>query len=214
MGVNGIETQTSYMESVQYTASSQKEARTGEKEKQTSEAKDQYVKSDSKPKDSTRQIYKRDNALVEKLKQDAEARKQQLIDLVQKTLSKQGESYNTLSDLFTAIKEGKVAVDPQEIEQAKKEVAEDGYWGVEKTSDRFVEFAKALTGGDPSKADIMIQALEKGFTEAEKAWGNKLPDICRKTIDVAKEKLSKWEEELSGGETDKSENTDKTEYVK
>ena len=33
--------------------------------------------------------------------------------------------------------------------QAQKDIAEDGYWGVEQTSERLVSFAKALSGGDP-----------------------------------------------------------------
>ena len=35
----------------------------------------------------------------------------------------------------------------------QKDIAEDGYWGVEKTSDRILDFAKALSGGDKDKAD-------------------------------------------------------------
>lgn len=197
MSVNGIEAQTSYVESVQYAKSASKKGETDEKGTTSSEVKDEYVKTKSATSDSTKQIYKKDSALVEKLKQDAQVRKQQLIDLVQKSISKQGKSYNTLCDLFTAIKNGEAEVDPVAVEQSKKDVAEDGYWGVKQTSDRFVEFAKALTGGDPSKADMMIEAVEKGFKEAEKAWGGKLPDICKQTIEATKEKLTKWKEELN-----------------
>lgn len=201
MGVKGIETQTSYIETAQYAAGT----KTIDKkdEAKSTEKKDEYVKSNTTQKDSTKQIYKKNTALVNQLKQDAENRKQQLIALVEKSIGNQGKAYNSLCELFTAIKDGKVAVDPAAVEQAKKDVAEDGYWGVKQTSDRFVEFAKALTGGDPSKADKMIEAIEKGFEQATKAWGGKLPDICSETIKVTKEKLTAWKNEMSQNSTDK-----------
>lgn len=196
MSVQGIETQTSYYETVQYAGNAKKDST--KKDAAVSDKQDVFVKSDveAEKKDSTKQIYKKNTAVIERLKQDAENRRQQLKALVEKSLSKQGTAYHTLSELFSAIKDGKVTVEPAAIAQAKKDVAEDGYWGVEQTSDRFVEFAKALTGGDPSKADEMIKAMEKGFEQAEKAWGGKLPDICSQTIAAAKEKMNQWKAEL------------------
>ena len=35
-------------------------------------------------------------------------------------------------------------------------------------------------------------AMKKGFDQATKAWGEKLPDICQKTMDTAIEKVNKW----------------------
>lgn len=201
MGVNGIETQTSYIETAQYAAGTKKTDK--KDDTKSTEKKDEYVKSNTTQKDSTKQIYKKNTALVNQLKQDAENRKQQLIALVEKSLGNQGKAYNSLCELFTAIKDGKVAVDPAAVEQAKQDVAEDGYWGVKQTSDRFVEFAKALTGGDPSKADKMIEAIEKGFEQATKAWGGKLPSICSDTIKATKEKLTEWKNELSKSDSDK-----------
>ena len=78
------------------------------------------------------------------------------------------------------------------IEQAKKDISEDGYWGVEQTSDRLVSMAKALSGDDPSKADMLIDAIKKGFEQAGKDWGEDLPDICKKTIDTAIKKMEDW----------------------
>ena len=78
------------------------------------------------------------------------------------------------------------------IAQAQKDVADDGYWGVDKTSDRLVDMAKALSGGDSSKADTLIAAIKKGFDQAADAWGGELPEICQKTIDAAVQKLNDW----------------------
>ena len=81
----------------------------------------------------------------------------------------------------------------EEIEiQAQADIAEDGYWGVEQTSDRILEFAKALTGGDASKAEEMRAAFEKGFKAATGAWGSKLPDISQKTYQAVMDKFDDW----------------------
>ena len=43
-----------------------------------------------------------------------------------------------------------------------------------------------------AKADTLIAAIKKGFDEATEAWGDKLPDICQKTIDAAVKKMEAW----------------------
>jgi hypothetical protein len=107
-------------------------------------------------------------------------------------LLKQGKVFTEATDIYALLREGKLEVDPETRAQAQKDIAEDGYWGVEQTSERLLSFAKALTGGDPSKADEMIGAVKKGFEEAEKAWGGKLPDISQDTYDAVIKKLESW----------------------
>lgn len=131
-------------------------------------------------------------SVIKQMKGELSSKNQQLQNLVDQLLSKQAKKYTTLKDLFTDIKDGKVDVDPATIAQAQKDVADDGYWGVNQTSDRLVDMAKALSGGDSSKADTMIAAIKKGFDQAAKAWGGNLPDICQKTIDAAVQKLNDW----------------------
>ena len=121
---------------------------------------------------------------------------QQLENLVSQLLGKQAKKFLSLSDLYKNLE-----VDAETAAQAQKDISEDGYWGVEQTSDRLVEMAKALSGGDPSKADTLISAIKKGYDQAAKAWGDKLPDICQKTIDAANDKLAKWRDGL---ETEKT----------
>lgn len=135
-----------------------------------------------------------DKATIEQLKADAEARFSQLQSLVDKLLTKQSEThqYATLGDLMTAVKDGEVAVDPETVAQAKKDVAEDGYWGVEQTASRIVDFAKALTGGDAGKVEEMRKAIEKGYKAATKTWGKELPDISQQTHSRVNELLDEW----------------------
>lgn len=134
----------------------------------------------------------RDNsAIIEQLKADAQARKEQLIAIVRQSMGGQASASWTankgLKSLFENLK-----VDQATINQAKKDTAEDGYWGVKQTSDRILDFAKALSGGDSSKADELLNAFKKGFEQATRAWGDKLPQLCQDTYDAVVEKFTAW----------------------
>lgn len=89
-----------------------------------------------------------------------------------------------------------ISITSEDIEKAKVDIAPGGYWSPEKTSDRLLEFAKALSGNDPSQADKLINAVKKGFKEAEKLWGGKLPDISRETYDLTMKKFDEWAKEI------------------
>ena len=128
------------------------------------------------------------SALVDQLKADMESRKSQLIDLVQKTISGQVDSFGKASDensIWRTLASGKFTVDAATKAQAQKDISEDGYWGVKQTSQRLFDFASALAGDDVDKMKEMQAAMEKGFKLATKAWGRELPSISRDTMDAA-----------------------------
>lgn len=156
-----------------------------------------YEKSDAAEK---KQVAKYDAATIEKMKAEAELKTAQLRSLVEKMLLKQGQKFTTLTDAFDMIKEGTIEVDDETAAEAAKEVADDGYWGVEQTSERMFSFAKALAGNDPTKADSMLEALQKGYDEAAKQWGGELPEICQKTLEVTKKKLTDWRDGVTAEE--------------
>lgn len=141
------------------------------------------------------------SSIVKQMKGELNTKNQQLQNLVDQLLNKQATKYTRLSQLFQDIKDGKISIDPETVTQAQKDIAEDGYWGVEQTSDRLVSMAQALSGGDASKADEMISAIKKGFEQATKAWGDDLPEICQKTIDAATKKLENWRDGISETKT-------------
>ncbi len=152
-----------------------------------------YEKSEvSDAKKDNGKVVKRNDKLIEQMKADLDQRKNQLRNLVEQMLHKQGKALKKNDDIWQMIRKGEVEVDPETQAQAEKDIAEDGYWGVEQTSDRLVSFAQALSGGNKEYADQLIDAMKKGFEEATKAWGDKLPDICKNTIDAAVEKMEKW----------------------
>jgi len=141
---------------------------------------------------STKKTYTPNTELVNKLKADAEARTNQLKSLVEKLMLGQGNAIGTADDIWSFLRTGDFTVDAETKAQAQADIAEDGYWGVEQTSERILDFAKALSGGDPSKAATLKDAFLKGFEQATKTWGGKLPEICQQTYDATVKKFDDW----------------------
>lgn len=130
-------------------------------------------------------------ALIKALKADAEKRGEQLRNLVEKMMLSQGKAFDD-AGMWSFLQSKEYTVDAETAKQAQADIAEDGYWGIEQTSDRLVSFAKALAGNNPEKADEMMEAVKTGFEQATKAWGGKLPDISQKTLDATLKKLNDW----------------------
>lgn len=187
-GITGVGTSYSTYEPATKAVTENKEAAT------TTAADSGVVYEPSKQEavNSTKQTYKPNTELINKLKADAEERTAQLRSLVEKLILGQGNTIGTADDIWSFLRKGDFTVDAQTRAQAQADIAEDGYWGVEQTSDRIVDFAKALTGGDPSKIEEMREAFQKGFDQATKTWGGKLPDISQKTYEATMAKFDQW----------------------
>lgn len=191
MSVNGV---TSQIQSIPVyepsTAESVKAAETQEKNNKTESSSAAagtgvvYEPSKEAAADSAKKTYKPNTNLINKLKADADARSQQLRSLVEKMMSGQTDAYGKANNMWQFLKSGNYTVDAATKLQAQKDISEDGYWGVKQTSSRILDFATALTGGDPSKIEDMRKAFEKGYKQAEKTWGGKLPDISQQTYDA------------------------------
>lgn len=191
MSVNGITNTTS----VYTTAQTTKKAASTAKEAVSASAEDTGVvyEASSTATDGKSDKITDYSSIVASMKKELSSKNEQLQNLVTQLLGKQAGKYTKLADLFKNIN-----ADPATIEQAKKDIGEDGYWGVEQTSDRLVSMAQALSGGNPEYADKMIAAIKKGFDQATEAWGEDLPDICKNTIDAAVKKMEDWRDSLSG----------------
>ncbi len=116
----------------------------------------------------------------------------QLRNYVSLLLKKQG--------VETRVRIGDQEIDLEQVdvEQAAGLISEDGYFGVEQTSDRIVDFSIALTGNDPERIDAVREGIEKGFNEALDAFGGWLPEISYKTYDAVQEKLDDWVSSAAG----------------
>lgn len=155
-----------------------------------------YEKSDSKADAADqKKLYKPDQAMISKLKADADSHKKQLQDIVDKLITKQGKAFDiangkNLKNLYAGLN-----VDTKTRAQAQADISEDGYYGVKQTSQRIFDFAMALSGGDPDKMEKMRSAFEKGFKKATKSWGDKLPDICQQTYDAVQSMFDDYKEQ-------------------
>lgn len=108
---------------------------------------------------------------------------------------------NVKAQVMQKIAEGATQED---IDAAKAQIAEGGFYSVAKTTDRIMEMAKALANGDPSKISVLKDAVEKGFKQATQAWGSELPQISQDTYKAVMAEFDKW---AGTGETEETQAT-------
>ena len=124
------------------------------------------------------------------LEQGISAKFLMLREIVSRMFRDQGIA--TVVDAGGGTKVDIAAMTPDEAEAL---VADDGYWGVDKTSDRIVAFATGVAGNDPAKLEEIKEGVRRGFKLAGKDFGMALPEISRQTFDATMEKLDRWAEE-------------------
>ena len=204
MGVNGV---TEVTNNIATTYTSTINAPVEDKKKDNevkvkSEAAAVYEKSeDSSSKTSQTTGRETDRTkIIQQLKADDALRQQHLLDIVHKMMGKQAKTYgiantdNEDDSIWKFLAKGDFTVDAATKAQAQADISEDGYWGVNQTSERILDFAKALAGDNPDKLEQMRSAFEKGYKQAEKTWGGELPEISKNTFDA----VMKGFDELTG----------------
>lgn len=204
MGVNGISNVGANAYEALTTANTQAETRPADeinKDNTSDKGENGVVYEPSK--DSVNvpiKKYVQNTELVNKMKADAEAHTKQLQNIVQQLMTKQGQTFgiaNGNDNMWKFLASGKFEVDEATKLQAQEDVSEDGYWGVKQTSSRILDFATALTGGDPSKIEDMREAFKKGYKQAEDTWGGELPEISKKTYDAVMAGFDKMAEDAA-----------------
>ena len=208
MSVNGV-TSTQAAAAYSYSASENKaaqETKAAETSDSTKEDSGAVYEPSTKSASSTKKTYTPNTDLINKLKADADARTEQLRSLVEKMMGGQANAYGKANDIWQFLRSGNYTVDAATKLQAQADIAEDGYWGVKQTSERILDFANALTGGDPDKIEDMRAAFEKGYKMAEKTWGGSLPDISKRTYDA----VMKGFDDLAAATQKATEETDVT----
>lgn len=192
MSVNGITSTTSAADLYGNYSTSAKAAEKTENTKEEKNTSGVVYEPSSATQTAASQTPKKPNAaLVAKMKADSDARVSQLRSLVEQMISSQGKTLGKADSIWSFLAGGDYTVDPATRAQAQKDIADDGYWGVEQTSDRIVDFATALAGDDPKKLEEMRAAFEKGFKQATSTWGSKLPDISQRTYQAVMDKFDK-----------------------
>jgi hypothetical protein len=90
------------------------------------------------------------------------------------------------------------------VDEAKNLISENGFFGIAKTSQRLADFVIKGAGGDLDKLRAGREGILRGFNEAEKAWGGKLPDISYETITKSLEAIDEKIREAGGSVVDLS----------
>jgi hypothetical protein len=150
-------------------------------QKQTKTATIEYNKSEQKLVDYTysKPTQKKiSNSDIEKMQHEQQQKMRHgFMKMAQEIFLDQATGYKqALQQLLDKNK-----ISKNNIEQAKLNVADEGYWGVTKTATRIITFANSLTSANPKLAKELQEGFIKGFEAAEKAWGGQLPQICYKT---------------------------------
>jgi len=193
VSMNGV----GYTPTVQTAQTVRTENAAAENAEAASEAKqtDAYEAGTTHATSKNKIAYKMDEDAVNQLKADLEQQQSRFLTSVKDMLSKQGVKIAEGEGIWKQIAQGKFEVDDETRAAAQEAISEDGYWGVKQTSERFIKYAKALTGGDPAKAEAMREAFRKGYKEAEKAWGGSLPELSQKTYDATMKLFDDWANE-------------------
>lgn len=152
---------------------------------------DQYIPSDKQESITyEKPTQKVDTVTIEQLKAESDKAHEQLRNLVRELLERQGM---TMEDVTSGKRE--FVVDEQARVEAQAAIDEGGNQSAENVSDRIVDFANAISGGDTSKFELLKGAIEEGFNAAKQALGGTLPEVSQKTYDLVMEKLNNWKEE-------------------
>lgn len=122
-------------------------------------------------------------SLVKSLKDDLNNQMTRFTNMMVQNFQKQGINVSMANgdDFWKMMASGNYTVDAKTKAEAQEAISEDGFWGVKNTSQRIFDFASALAGDDPEKMKKFQEAVEKGFSQAEDAWGGSLPSICGET---------------------------------
>ena len=122
-------------------------------------------------------------ALGKSLTDDLNNQMSRFTNMMVQNFQKQGINASMANgdDFWKMMASGNYTVDAKTKAEAQEAISEDGFWGVKNTSQRIFDFAAAMAGDDPEKMKKFQAAVEKGFSQAEDAWGGSLPSICGET---------------------------------
>ena len=180
------------------------DAKTGDAAANAGEfAQDRFEKSETYVKLTAEQL-----ETVKGMQADLKNSIDKLISMATQSFRKQGKlGFDAMGMLQKTV--GRMAAIDEEVQTwAKGAIAEGGEWSIDKTAERILNFAKAISGGDTGKLETLKAAVQKGFDQAESIWGGKgkLPEISYKTLDKVMQRLDEWagvktEEIEAGGES-------------
>lgn len=149
--------------------------------------------SGSKPEELT---YSRPStADITRMREEAEAKYNYILDIIKSLVSKQAGIESGISPAEgVELEETAVLVVPPEVAAWAQEALES-YYSVEQTSNRIMDMARALSGGDKSKIPLLRKAVQEGFGQVQQILGE-LPQISKDTYNEIMRQFDEWEKEV------------------
>jgi len=100
------------------------------------------------------------------------------------------KNYQEFQDFLDGIGYNGKAIADLSQDEAKELVSDNGFFGIDQTSQRIADFVIQGAGDNEDLLKAGLEGIMQGFNEAEKMWGEKLPEISYKTIDKAQELIT------------------------
>lgn len=151
--------------------------------------------------------YKFDAKKIAEMKKEMSLKSDSFKQMVRDMLQKQGLNADSILARLDQGEEVEVKIDDETRAKAQANISEDGYWGVKATSNRILDFAKAISNGDPSKIEMLKESFKKSYDEVKESFGGKLPEISQKTYDAVMAGFDEW----ANGDKDSTESTESSE---
>lgn len=86
------------------------------------------------------------------------------------------------------------AITELSADEAQALISDEGFFGIEQTSQRVSSYVMNLAGDDIEALKAVRQGVVQGFEEAEKLWGGELPEISyqtqEKSLKIIDEKIA------------------------
>lgn len=114
--------------------------------------------------------------------------------LVEGLLNDQAERTGLAGIDWSRFRNSELEVDDATRTAAQEAIGEGGPFSVEAVATRLLDFAVAVSGGDPSRIAVLRRAVERGFEAAERQWGGELPEISQNTLEAVMEGFDQWQE--------------------
>jgi len=188
MSINNINNDVSKLSNIGQVSNSVKSAAVEEEVVKKASRQDEFIKSPDLQQDETG-IYSRES-LIEELKNAEEQRVKAFEDTIRSMLAQQGETINL------TFRGHNLHVTEEQKAEAAKSIEEGGEYSVNNVADRIMKMAKAIAGDDPTKIDMLQNAVIKGFEGAAGLLGKNsledMPDITHQTYDNVMKQFADW----------------------
>lgn len=149
-------------------------------------------------------VYSKGSATIARLWDELNNATESLRNLVASMLGKNNAGERTGQAYWAMVANPEkygIVVDDETRTEAERMVGEDGFFGIKQTTDRIMDFAKALAGdgADAKTIENLREGTKKGFDDVAKMFGgfDKLPDVTKKTYEALMKEFDNWKTSIA-----------------